>query len=105
MQGILEAAGGSLEDVVYNMIFLANMGGCQAMNEVCGSCFPENPLARAGVQAGPVKPGFPVEIGATAVIHNQPDGTPRSLSRHMTEGGQVGTAHGSRGYRRGSVRD
>ena len=40
IKGILEAAGGSLEDVVYNMIFLADLGDYQAMNEVYGSVRP-----------------------------------------------------------------
>jgi len=39
-----------------------------AENEVYGSYFPENPPARACVQAGLVKPEFLVEIAATAVI-------------------------------------
>ena len=33
---IIEAAGGTLEDIVYNMIFLADLGDYQAMNEVYG---------------------------------------------------------------------
>lgn len=65
---IIEAAGGTLGDVVYNMIFLADLGDYQAMNEVYGSYFPENPPARACVQAGLVKPEFLVEIAATAVV-------------------------------------
>ena len=65
---ILEAAGGSLDDVVYNMIFLADLADYQAMNEVYGSYFPRNPPARACVQAGLVKPEFLVEIAATAVV-------------------------------------
>ena len=68
IRDVLEAAGGSLEDIVYNMIFLANLGDYQAMNEVYGSYFPKNPPARACVQAGLVKPEFLVEIAATAVI-------------------------------------
>ena len=68
IRAVLEAAGGSLEDIVYNVIFLADLGDYQAMNEVYGSYFPENPPARACVQAGLVKPEFLVEIAATAVI-------------------------------------
>ena len=68
IRDVLEAAGGSLEDIVYNMIFLADLGDYQAMNEVYGSYFPKNPPARACVQAGLVKPEFLVEIAATAVI-------------------------------------
>ena len=50
------------------MIFLADLGDYQAMNEVYGSYFPKNPPARACVQAGLVKPEFLVEIAATAVV-------------------------------------
>ena len=67
---IVEAAGGTLEDIVYNMIFLADLKDYQAMNEVYGSYFPENPPARACVQAGLVRPEFLVEIAATAVVDN-----------------------------------
>ena len=69
IRDVLEAAGGSLEDIVYNMIFLADLGDYQAMNEVYGTYFPENPPARACVQAGLVKPEFLVEIAATAVVN------------------------------------
>ena len=68
IKAILEAAGGSLEDIVYNMIFLSDIGDYQQMNEVYGSYFPENPPARACIQAGLVKPEFLVEIAATAII-------------------------------------
>ena len=65
---ILEEAGGSLGDIVYNMIFLADLGDYQAMNEVYATYFPKNPPARACIQAGLVKPEFLVEIAATAVV-------------------------------------
>ena len=65
---IIEAAGGTMEDIVYNMIFLADLGDYQEMNEVYGSYFPENPPARACVQAGLVRSEFLVEIAATAVV-------------------------------------
>ena len=65
---IVETAGGTMQDIVYNMIFLADLKDYQAMNEVYGSYFPENPPARACVQAGLVRPEFLVEIAATAVV-------------------------------------
>ena len=67
---ILEEAGGSLEDIVYNMIFLKDLADYQAMNEVYGSYFPNDPPARACIQAGLVRPEFLVEIAATAVVGN-----------------------------------
>ena len=47
IKAIPEAAGGSLEDIVYNLIFLADLDDYQAMNEVYRLYFPENPPARA----------------------------------------------------------
>lgn len=63
--GVLGAAGGSLTDIVYNQIFLADLADYAAMNEVYASCFP-NPPARYCIRADLVKPGFVVEIAATA---------------------------------------
>ena len=65
---IVEAAGGTMKDIVYNMIFLKDLADYQAMNEVYATYFPENPPARACVQAGLVRPEFLVEIAATAVV-------------------------------------
>ena len=41
------------------MIFLADLDDYQAMNEVYGSYFPQNPPARACVQARPGQAGVP----------------------------------------------
>ena len=65
---ILEEAGGSLEDIVYNMIFLKDLADYRAMNEVYATYFPSSPPARACIQAGLVRPEFLVEIAATAVV-------------------------------------
>ncbi len=67
---ILEEAGGSLQDIVYNTIYLKDLADYAAMNEVYATYFPENPPARACVQAGLVRPEFLVEIAAIAVIDN-----------------------------------
>ena len=45
-QCIVEAAGGSVKDITFNHIFLADMSGYAAMNEVYREYFPENPPAR-----------------------------------------------------------
>ena len=65
---ILEEAGGSMEDIVYNMIFLKDLADYGAMNKVYATYFPNNPPARACIQAGLVRPEFLVEIAATAVV-------------------------------------
>ena len=68
INAILESAGGSINDIVFNLIFLANLDDYQKMNDVYRNFFPDNPPARACIQAGLVKPEFKVEIAATASI-------------------------------------
>ena len=68
IKAVLASAGGSMNDVMFNLIFLATFDDYQKMNKVYGEYFPKNPPARACVQAGLVKPEFLVEIAATAVI-------------------------------------
>ena len=65
---ILEEAGGSLADIVFNTIYLKDLADYAAMNEVYAAFFPADPPARACVQAGLVRPEFLVEIAAMAVI-------------------------------------
>jgi len=70
LQAVLEEAGLGFENVVRSGVFLADVNDFGAMNEVYASYFPENPPARACVQAGLVRPEFLVEIAAMAVIDN-----------------------------------
>lgn len=65
---VIEAAGGSMADIAFNLIFLSDFANYQKMNAVYGEYFPENPPARACVQSGLVKPEFLVEIAATAYV-------------------------------------
>jgi aminoacrylate peracid reductase len=66
IKAILEAAGGSLDDVVYNAIFLKDLADYGRMNEVYGSYFPKDPPARYCIRADLVKPEFLVEISSIA---------------------------------------
>jgi aminoacrylate peracid reductase len=66
IKAIVEAAGGSLDDVVYNAIFLKDLADYGKMNEVYGAYFPSQPPARYCVRADLVKPEFLVEISAIA---------------------------------------
>lgn len=68
IKSIIEAAGGSLADVVMNQIFLKDMADYAAMNKVYGEFFPKNPPARYCVAAGLVKPEFLVEIASIACL-------------------------------------
>jgi aminoacrylate peracid reductase len=66
IKAVLEAAGGSLQDVTFNHIFLAEMSSYAAMNEVYREYFPVNPPARYCIRADLVKPEFLVEIASVA---------------------------------------
>jgi aminoacrylate peracid reductase len=66
IKAVLEAAGGSLKDVAFNQIFLSDMSGYAAMNEVYREFFPENPPALYCIRADLVKPEFLVEIASIA---------------------------------------
>jgi aminoacrylate peracid reductase len=66
IKGVLEAAGGSLNDVTFNHIFLTDMRDYAAMNEVYREYFPENPPARYCIRADLVRPEFLVEISSIA---------------------------------------
>ena len=66
IKSVLAAAGGSLSDIAFNHIFLADMKDYAAMNEVYREYFPSNPPARYCIRADLVKPGFLVEIASIA---------------------------------------
>jgi aminoacrylate peracid reductase len=66
IKAVLQAAGGSLQDVTFNHIFLADMNLYAAMNEVYREYFPANPPARYCIRADLVKPEFLVEIASIA---------------------------------------
>lgn len=66
IKAVLEAAGGSLKDVTFNQIFLSDMSGYAAMNEIYREYFPEKPPARYCICAVLVRPEFLVEIATTA---------------------------------------
>jgi aminoacrylate peracid reductase len=63
---VVEAAGGGIEDVVFNAIFIKNLDDYQEMNEVYREYFPADPPARYCIRADLVKPDFLVEIASTA---------------------------------------
>jgi aminoacrylate peracid reductase len=66
IKAVLEAAGGSLKDVTFNHIFLADMSFYAAMNEVYREYLPVDPPARYCIRADLVKPEFLVEIASIA---------------------------------------
>ena len=66
VKSVIQAAGGGLSDVVYNMIFLKDLDDYSAMNSVYEEYFRENPPARWCIRADLVKPEFLVEISSIA---------------------------------------
>ena len=66
IKAVLEAAGGSLKDITFNHIFLADLGDYAAMNEVYREYFLDKPPARFCIRADLVKPEFLVEIASIA---------------------------------------
>jgi aminoacrylate peracid reductase len=68
IKSIIEAGGATLQDIVFNQIFLADMTYYQAMNAVYREYFPEDPPARYCIRADLVRPEFLVEIASTAHV-------------------------------------
>jgi len=66
IRGVIETAGGTMEDVTYNMIFLKDWGDYQGMNKVYAEFFPGEKPARYCIQCGLVRPDFLVEISSIA---------------------------------------
>ncbi|MEM1374631.1 MAG: pyrimidine utilization protein C [Pseudomonadota bacterium] len=68
IKSVIETAGGTMDDVVMNHIFVTDWANYAAINEVYGSYFPGDKPARYCVQCGLVKPDALVEIATVAVI-------------------------------------
>jgi aminoacrylate peracid reductase len=68
VRAVVEAAGGTMANVVHNAIFLKDLADYQAMNEVYAEFFPERPPARYCIRADLVRPEFLVEVSAVAHI-------------------------------------
>lgn len=66
LQAILNAAGGTLADVVKTTVFLQDMGEFQAMNAVYKEFFTADPPARSAVEVAALPVGARVEIEAVA---------------------------------------
>ena len=70
INAVIEAAGGSLDDVVFNHIFLQDLADYAAMNVIYKEFFPADPPARYCIRADLVKPEFLVEIATIAHVGN-----------------------------------
>ena len=68
LKAVFAAAGVGLENIVKTTVFLVDMNDFNAMNEVYGKYFGQNPPARATVQAARLPRDAKVEIEAIAVV-------------------------------------
>ena len=66
IKSVVESAGGTMDDVVYNAIFLKDLKDYAAMNIVYKEYFSSPYPARYCIKADLVKPEFLVEISSTA---------------------------------------
>jgi aminoacrylate peracid reductase len=66
IKSVVEAAGGTMDDVTFNSIFLKDMADYQSMNAVYKEYFPLAHPARYCIRADLVKPEFLVEIASIA---------------------------------------
>lgn len=65
---VIETAGGTLEDVTFNSIFITDWKNYAAINEIYAEFFPGDKPARFCIQCGLVKPEALVEIATVAHI-------------------------------------
>lgn len=64
---ILEEAGYSYKDVIKSTIFLSDINNFQAMNEVYGKYYKEEPPARSAYEVANLPKGAKIEIETIAV--------------------------------------
>ncbi len=67
LEGILKAAGSSLDKVLRCTVFLKNMGDFAAMNEVYGRYFKQAPPSRSTVEVARLPKDVMIEIDVIAL--------------------------------------
>ncbi|MEJ8309691.1 pyrimidine utilization protein C [Agrobacterium larrymoorei] len=68
IKSVIETAGGTMEDVTMNHIFITDWANYKAVNAVYAEYFPGDKPARYCIQCGLVKPDALVEIATVAHI-------------------------------------
>ena len=68
LKNTVEAAGGTLKDIVKVNVFVKDIKMMADFNEVYSSYFPENPPARIAMQITDLAGGANLEIDAVAVL-------------------------------------
>jgi len=68
MKSLVEAAGGTLQDVTQTTVYITDLAHYAGMNEVYATYFSADPPARATVRVDLANPDFLVEIQGAAVL-------------------------------------
>jgi aminoacrylate peracid reductase len=68
IKSVIETAGGTMDDVTFNSIFITDWANYGALNKVYAEYFPGDKPARYCIQCGLVKPDALVEIASIAHI-------------------------------------
>ena len=68
IQKVIETAGGTMDDVTFNSIFVKDWADYAAVNTVYAEFFPNDKPARFCIQCGLVKPDALVEIASIAHV-------------------------------------
>ncbi len=68
IKGVVEAAGGTMDDITFNHVFLRDLLDYPKINAVYGEYFPGIKPARYCIQTGLVKPDALIEIASIAHI-------------------------------------
>ena len=66
IKSVIETAGGTMDDVTMNSIFITDWANYAAVNLVYAEYFPGEKPARFCIQCGLVKPGALIEIASIA---------------------------------------
>lgn len=77
VRAVLEAAGGSLKDVLRVTVYLTDLKDAPAVNEVFQEVFSKEPPARIMVQAAALPLGARLEIEAVGMAHKAKASSPR----------------------------
>ncbi|MBN1085305.1 pyrimidine utilization protein C [Erwinia aphidicola] len=68
IKSVIETAGGTMDDVTFNSIFITDWSNYAAVNAVYAEFFPGDKPARFCIQCGLVKPDALIEIASVAHI-------------------------------------
>ncbi|MDR0709949.1 MAG: Rid family detoxifying hydrolase [Spirochaetaceae bacterium] len=71
LKNTVEAAGGTMRDIVKVNVYVTNIGMMKEFNEVYRQYFPENPPARIAMEISALSDGANLELDAVAVLDQQ----------------------------------